>query len=424
MTEKNNIKKALDLLQSCRDPSLPENWDEEDEVKKGTTAKELASTSGKQEKYIKKNSAYHVAWGNLEQGKKKSECPICSYCNSENTVKRGKRKKKHEVVQLYKCNDCGRTFTLKNAKGKHYPIPVILDGLSYYHIGYGLEDCCRLLEKEYEFQVSPATLSNWVNQYKDICTYNRIRRFGKKLYSPQEIIAGISLYHRQIYKFRIHRAKLNLLLKEDVRHYKFEPLKNFLDAVFQECPHYLFKQGQRVSECKVKFDLNQVLIHQKYNYANRLAEFALQAVNQNKLRHEAVQQFLLCNDSATVASEVPVYLLPEDIEHMENKLKFKIPIKIESVLSGHIDLIQVRNNAIHIMDYKPNAAKEKPITQLTLYALAMSRLTGLRLYDMKCSWFDEKDYFEFFPLHVVYKLREHQRKNPIEQKRLIKAEDL
>ena len=36
-------------------------------------------------------------------------------------------------------------------------------------------------------------------------------------------------------------------------------------------------------------------------------------------------------------------------------------------------------------------------------ALALSRLTGLRLFDFKCAWFDESDYFEFYPLHVVYK---------------------
>ena len=35
----------------------------------------------------------------------------------------------------------------------------------------------------------------------------------------------------------------------------------------------------------------------------------------------------------------------------------------------------------------------------------MSRLTGLRLFEFKCAWFDEKDYFEFYPLHVVKKIR-------------------
>jgi len=58
----------------------------------------------------------------------------------------------------------------------------------------------------------------------------------------------------------------------------------------------------------------------------------------------------------------------------------------------------------HILDYKPHAAREKPIAQLMVYALALSRRTGLRLYDFTCAWFDEHHYFEFFPLHVVHKL--------------------
>jgi hypothetical protein len=54
--------------------------------------------------------------------------------------------------------------------------------------------------------------------------------------------------------------------------------------------------------------------------------------------------------------------------------------------------------------------KKRPIEQLTLYAIALSRLTGLRLYEFKCGWFDQKNYFEFYPLHVVYKLRKQQKK--------------
>jgi len=35
--------------------------------------------------------------------------------------------------------------------------------------------------------------------------------------------------------------------------------------------------------------------------------------------------------------------------------------------------------------------------------LALARLTSLRLYHFKCAWFDGEDYFDFFPLHIVYK---------------------
>jgi len=133
---------------------------------------------------------------------------------------------------------------------------------------------------------------------------------------------------------------------------------------------------------------------------------------------------MLANDSVTVATEVPVYIRREDIEHFENTLNFKVcedgllelkgqkkPVKMPRLLTGHIDLVQVRNGSVHILDYKPGAAKEKPIEQLTWYALALSRLTGLRLYNFVCGWFDEKDYFQFYPLHVVKKLQSKS-KNP------------
>jgi len=37
----------------------------------------------------------------------------------------------------------------------------------------------------------------------------------------------------------------------------------------------------------------------------------------------------------------------------------------EEVITGHIDLIQMRDGMIHIMDYKPGVKKVKPIEQLT-----------------------------------------------------------
>ena len=113
---------------------------------------------------------------------------------------------------------------------------------------------------------------------------------------------------------------------------------------------------------------------------------------------------------------------------MENQLNFKITkgdnIEVSGrkgqeknqfprLLTGHIDLLQVRNGQIHILDYKPNAEKERPIEQLTLYAMALSRLTGLRLYEFKCAWFDEKDYFEFYPLHILHKPKKTSRRKKV-----------
>lgn len=358
----------------------------------------------------------------------------CPYCQSKKFVKRGKRKKKLEVVQLYICKnlECGRTFTAQFIKGKHYPLNFIIEGISYYNLGFGLEDTCRILKQKFGVNPGASTLGGWIKQYASLCRYDRLRPFALKMYKPQETIEVMNMAHRQIYRFMYHRAKIKLTMQE-YKNRHFEPLKDYLDGVSSETPHQYFQEGLRISEIKTKFDKSQMIVRSKLNYANRLADFVLQTVKDRKKRHEMLQRFFIANDSVTVATEVPVYIRKEDIEHMQNQLGFKV-IGDEGVevrgragkakaisaaeglprlLTGHIDLLQIRNGQIHILDYKPNADKEKPIEQLTWYALALSRLTGLRLYEFKCAWFDEKSFYEFYPLHVVKKIQEKKKKRKV-----------
>jgi len=341
----------------------------------------------------------------------------CPYCKGIDIKKRGIRNRQSGSVQLYFCKKCEKTFTPKAFKNKHHDLKIVLDSISTYNLGYSLNKTIDIISNRHNTKIKPSTLNSWIKEYASLCRYSRMRSFGKKLFSPEQIIQEISLYHRQIYKYRVHQAKLAMLLQEDRRHYKLEPLREFLMDMYEECPSYMFKDSQRASKEKPEFNLDQVIIRGKHNYANRLAELVLNTVEENKQRHEQVQKFFIHNDSVTVATEVPVYLLKEDIDHMQTQLDFHIPIDIEKVLTGHIDLIQLRNGIVHILDYKPKAEKEHPIEQLTLYALAMSRLTGLKLLDFKCAWFDENTYHEFFPLHIVYKLKKNQ-KIPINQRKL------
>jgi len=351
------------------------------------------------------------------------EISQCPYCASKDIIKRGKRKKKFEVRQRYYCNSCKRSFVPQTVKGKQYPLKMILDGLCYYNTGYSLEESSRLLNEEYGIKIDDSTLSDWVKEFAPLCRYERLRPYALKLYSPNQMIHTVHLYHRQVYDFSVHRGKLALVLQEH-QHSKFENLREFLEAIQSECPHQFFKDGARMSEQKVDFSMEKVILRNKNNFANRVASLALQAVSDNKMRHKALQKFMLCNDSVTVAVEVPVYMDDMDVAHMQEELNFKIPFKIDKVLTGHIDILQVRNRAVHILDYKPNAAKGKEadaVNQLTLYALALSRLTGLRVYDFKCAWFDENDYFEFFPLHIVYKLRDRARKDDPAQAKMFEV---
>jgi hypothetical protein len=70
-------------------------------------------------------------------------------------------------------------------------------------------------------------------------------------------------------------------------------------------------------------------------------------------------------------------------------------------ITGHIDVLQVRNGLIHVLDYKPEAGGVDPVEQLTVHALAPASRTRLAVRDFKCAWFDGRGCFEFFPLHAV-----------------------
>ena len=110
---------------------------------------------------------------------------------------------------------------------------------------------------------------------------------------------------------------------------------------------------------------------------------------------------MLLNDSATIAVEVPIYLIPDDFAYFQSR-GFTSPFG-NNPIPGHIDFLQLRSGFLHILDQKPEAAKEKhAIMQLTIYAMALSRPTGLPVKAFKCAWFDEQNYFEFFPLPSVY----------------------
>src|SRR3989344_5352438 len=194
----------------------------------------------------------------------------CPYCESVDFVKRGVRKNKFGEAQMYLCRNplCGRTFTARDIKGKKFPLRIIIESMSYYNLGFTLEYACALVKKKFGSAPDPQNLSGWIEELK--------------------------------------------------------PLKEYLDSVSSETPHQYFQEGARMSEIKSKFDKADMIVKSKENFANHLASFVLKAVTENKALHEELQRFFIANDSVTVATEVSVYIRHEDVEHMENVLKFKI----------------------------------------------------------------------------------------------------
>jgi ATP-dependent exoDNAse (exonuclease V) beta subunit len=119
---------------------------------------------------------------------------------------------------------------------------------------------------------------------------------------------------------------------------------------------------------------------------------------------------MLANDSVTVAIEIPIWLNENDIAALETQYGIELAPRTtaERAITGHIDFLQVRNGAVHVLDYKPDARTNKPIGQLAIYALALTRLVpALKLFDIKCAWFNEEEYCEIFPRTLFLSHQDH-----------------
>ena len=336
----------------------------------------------------------------------------CPHCNSKRLIKKGTRKKKLEDVPLYRCRACGRTFAPgpRAIRNKTYPLPEILEAFTLYDRGNTLEGTAEKISSHYGHRVAPSTISRWLAEHPALTTYRRLRDRGRPLFTPTQVIRSHKLYHRQVYEFAYHRAKLAFLRDgtlDDKRAFgatstaRFWALPNFLESIPQTCPHDLFQSedGSRGSQLAPDFlALDKLIVVKKQNVATDTAALILPAVGSNYERHPKLQRFMLANDSTTIAVEVPVWLSKDDITAVEREHGIQLrSVNAERSITGHIDFLQVRNGAVHILDYKPDARTNKPIAQLTIYALALSRLTGIKLFDIKCAWFNENEYCEFFP---------------------------
>jgi len=337
----------------------------------------------------------------------------CPHCGGRNLTRRGTRKKKLEIVQLWRCASCKRTFTPGPAAlhNKTYPLRMILSALTDYDLGYTLEETAAHLQKKAHRRVSPSTIASWLEQYKQHCSYRRLRTDGLRRFPANQTIRSIKLYHRQIYGFAYHRPKLEFLRAgtlDDKRtgDARFAALADFLVSIPTTCPHDLFRRDDdpkaRASQATPAWaDALRIIVNRKQNAATDTAALIIPAVGNNKLRHESLQHFMLANDSVTVAIEIPIWLDESDITALEAQHHVELMARHGNsprIITGHIDFLQVRNGAVHILDYKPDARTNHPIAQLAIYALALTRrVPGLKLFDIKCAWFNEQEYCEMFP---------------------------
>src|ERR1700693_1506244 len=255
----------------------------------------------------------------------------CPHCNGKRLIKKGTRKKKLEDVPLYRCRACGRTFAPgpRAMRNKTYPLPETLEAFTLYDRGNTLEATADKISSRYGHRVAPSTISRWLAEHPALTTYHRLRDRGRRMFTPTQLIRTHKLYHRQVYEFAYHRAKLAFLKDgtlDDKRASgasstaRFSPLADFLESIPQTCPHSLFTRddGQRGCQLSGAFiALDRLIVNEKQNAATDMAALILPAVGSNYERHPKLQRFMLANDSVTVAVEIPIWLAESDIVALE-----------------------------------------------------------------------------------------------------------
>lgn len=298
----------------------------------------------------------------------------CPRCHSPDVVKKGKRKLRFETVQTYQCKNCGRWFQDKHLQAKTYPPRVIYTAVNTYYQGFTLDETRKQVNKRFKVKTSVGTVYYWMKEFERLCPIRSVR---KHFQSVDKVVFRKRFEHENLdYKFMYHTYKLDEKVKT-----MFPSLYGYLRRFEQGCPDEFFEVGKRCSQPSFE---TKITPRKTRNLACEMTDFAVKAARNNYERHDMVEEFMLVNDTATVACEIPVWYWEKNIDNG---------------VTGHIDILQVRNDKVYILDFKPGASKDKKAAgQLYHYALALSFRAKIPFENIRCAWFDKDDYFEFNPL--------------------------
>jgi len=153
----------------------------------------------------------------------------CPSCSSKTVVKAGKRQLKYQTLQRYKCSSCNKFFSDKQLKNKTYNPKIILNSISIYNLGNTLGQTKNIIARKFKTPVPITTIQSWIKWYSSICTFARLRKETLKLYK-EEMIFIHELQHNQIYKYQLHKAKLDLQSKE-LPENKLMAIKDYLNKI-------------------------------------------------------------------------------------------------------------------------------------------------------------------------------------------------
>ena len=317
----------------------------------------------------------------------------CPYCDqNKNVIKAGLRDTQKGSIQRYRCKNCSRYFSDSKQKYSRYPLGVIMYSLEQYNRGYPVTTVKKLTGKKYQYSPPVQTIYAWVNQYRDTLTFLKLRKNYN--IDPSTLTTTHNFQHQQIYPFTYHHLKLNI-------HSKQRPeLRRYINWMERSLDRKMFLSGPRCSSTDIA---HRVKARKKENIATELTRLALGSEPKSSKRspHEIVQDFFLINDSSTVATELPVFIHPQELsssysQNSNSANPSEVDLEVDEPITGHIDIVQIRYDTLYILDYKPNLNRpENHASQLLLYKTALQKRTSIPENKIKMGVFNEYGYYEF-----------------------------
>lgn len=218
------------------------------------------------------------------------------------------------------------------------------------------------------------------------------------------------IHQRIKYSFNWNLKNLNDKLNQLITNQKeFKRLGSYLNKIYEgSIPNHLFntKNITRVSQFKIRGLKNAFLTSfskkliragkiKKFDSNTKLPKYVQKVYesydkNQFNMKpgHDPILKNILIKDKDSIAIEIPIW------KYSNNKY-----------ITGHIDLIQIEDNIIKIVDYKPEGNFLFSIPQVAMYGFLIKKL--LNLSQLKCLSFNRKEAWEYDPNILLCDIKQY-----------------
>ncbi len=231
----------------------------------------------------------------------------------------------------------------------------------------------------------------------------------KKVYIHQNIPYAFNWnkeHHKEKYsQITVNRTELN-------------KLKEHFKIVYKGIiPNNLFNSQNlpRVSQFKIKGiktafirSFSKKLIRSgkiKYHDSNsKLPQYVQKVFDNYKVNrinrvpgHEPILKNILIKDKDSIAIEVPIW----------NETNGK-------AITGHIDLLQVENDLVKVIDYKPEGNFLLSLPQVAMYGYLLK--SKLNIENIRCISFNKEETWEYDPGILISEIKAYLMRNQINQR--------